>query len=576
MKSANNDDAELDLIMARVMIDLEAGRQVDEESLQREFPHLAAELIAFLNSHRQFIAATESAKQQVEASGTSALSAVAASVVAQPSLSSSLNIPKQLGPYEIIEEIDRGGMGIVYRARHTSLDRIVALKLIRSGELASDEEVQRFNTEAAAAASLNHPGIVPIYEVGMLQGYYYYTMAYIEGQSLSAILKEGPIEKDRALRILNKLCMAVEHAHNNGVYHRDLKPANVLIDANDQPIVIDFGLARVASRESDLTVTGQMLGTPAYMAPERAQGRVSPGPGEDIYSLGAIAYYMFSGQPPFIGPSPFDVLLQVLDSEPPHPSQIAPGLDHHVDYLCLKAMRKDPVQRYLKAADMALDCQRLLQGEQIDIESRSITELLESWWNREPILVSHVCGIGATMLILILSFTIAGGNAEAFAYRMVLFGLWLVFSFVLQRWVRFAKHRDFASLTWTTLDVVLYTWLISFAEPPRSLLLIGYPMMIVASSLFYRKRFVAYTTACCILGFISLVLFFPHRTYEGIDIDEQFRAAAIRDGYQGLDIDFFRYEYSGIFLTGMVVICLSLLSVIRRVRRLSVFSSDET
>ena len=269
------------------------------------------------------------------------------------------------------------------------------------------------------------------------------------------------------------------------------------------------------------------------------------------------------------------MLLQVLDSEPPRPSQIA-KLDKHVDYLCLKALRKNPAERYLRCSQMAEDAQRLLRDEPIDIQRPTIAERLEGWWNREPILVAHVCGIGATASIIGVTYWIAGGQQLAFIYRMVLFAIWMLASFALQRWVRFAQHRDLARLTWATVDVVLYTWLISFAEPPRSLLLIGYPMMIVASSLYYRKRFVVYTTICCMLGFLSLVCLFPHKTYEGIDIDEQYQTVAIAQAYQGLDIDFFRYEYSAIFLTGLVVISLCLLSIIRRVRRLSLFYGDET
>jgi eukaryotic-like serine/threonine-protein kinase len=570
--NSDSDSLELERIMARYLEDLEMGRPVDEAALRQRHAHLEPDLSDFLQTHQRFMVAAQSAREEIQSAHSDPLETT---YPFSPSSFSTQSIPRQLGPYEIIEEIDRGGMGIVYKARHKSLDRIVALKLIRSGELASDEEVQRFHTEAAAAAALQHPGIVPIFEVGMLQGHYYYTMAYIEGKPLSAVLKDGAIDRTSALKILTKLCQAVEHAHQHGIYHRDLKPANVLLDSHDQPIVIDFGLAKVASRNSELTVTGQVLGTPAYMAPERAQGRASPGPAEDIYSLGAIAYFMLSGQPPYSGPTPFDVLLQVLDSEPPRPSQIAANLDKHADYLCLKALRKSPAERYLRCSEMAEDAQRLLQGEPIDNQRRTISEKLEGWWNREPILVAHLFGIGATASIIALAYSILGGQQHSFIYRMTLFAIWLLASFVLQYWVRFAQHREFARLTWLTVDVVLYTWLISFAEPPRSLLLIGYPMMIVASSLYYRKRFVIFTTISCILGFMSLVLIFPHKTYEGFDIDTRYQTAAIAEAYQGLDIDFFRHEYSAIFLTGLVVISLSLLSVIRRVRRLSLFDGDE-
>lgn len=569
--NSDSDSLELEQIMARYLASLDEGLPVDETAIRRQYAHLEPELSEFLATHQRFMAAAQSARAEIQSTQLSSHhTADKAS-----SRFSTQSIPQHLGPYQIIEEIDRGGMGVVYKARHQSLDRIVALKLIRSGELASQEEMLRFQTEAAAAAALNHPGIVPIFDVGVLQGYCYYTMAYIEGQPLSEVIKPGAIEKNRALKILDKLCQAVQHAHQHGIYHRDLKPANVLIDANDQPIVIDFGLAKVANRESELTVTGQVLGTPAYMAPERAQGRVSPGPAEDIYSLGAIAYYLLCGQPPYSGPTPFDVLLQVLDSEPPRPSQIANNLDKHVDYFCLKAIRKNPAERYLQASEMSDDLQRLLRGEPIDIQRQTIAERLANWWNREPILVAHVSGIGATALIIGLTYWLAGGQTQAFVYRMTLFAVWILTSYALQRWVRFARHNDIARLTWLTLDVLLYTWLISFAESPRSLLLIGYPMMIVASSLFYRKRFVIYTTVCCILGYLSLVLLFPHKTYAGFDIDPQYQRVEITKAYQGLDIDFFRYEYSAIFLTGLIVIGLCLLSLIRRVRRLSAFSADE-
>ena len=572
MTNSPAESQELERAMVRALQQLESGRDVDWSWIHQEYAHLEKELSDFIQMHQRFEQAALSAKEGLSTNPSSA--ALDHSGSGAPLLQPMTEVPQSLGPYQILDEVDRGGMGVVYRARHVGLNRVVALKLIRSGELASAEEVQRFQTEAAAAAAMNHPGIVPIYEVGELQGHHYYTMAYIDGESLASVLRQGPMEKQRALKVLIKLCKAVQHAHQLGVFHRDLKPANILLDANDQPIIIDFGLARVINRDSELTLTGQVLGTPAYMAPERAQGRISPGPSEDIYALGAIAYYMLSGQPAFSGPTPFDVLIQVLDSEPAKPSKLQPGLNRQVDYLCLKALDKDPALRYASASDMEADLLRLLSDETIDLRQYRLSELLSSWWNREPMLVSHVSGIGATIGILCLTFMIAGGNSVAFTYRMILLAGWMATCFPLQRLTRYARYRDLACTTWITLDVVLYTWLISFAEPPRSLLLIGYPMMIVASSLFYRSRFVIYTTICCITGFISLVFLFPRRTYEGLDIDEQFQGAKIQPDYVGLDIDFFRYEYAGIFLSGMLVICLTLLSVIRRIRRLSLFSAE--
>ena len=437
-------------------------------------------------------------------------------------------------------------MGVVYRARHRQLGRIVALKLIRSGELASDAEIQRFRSEAEAAATLNHPGIVPIYEVGMLGGLVFYTMAYIDGQSLSDLVLEGPMAPMEAARIVHKLCSAVDFAHRAGVYHRDIKPANVLIDASGQPILIDFGLAKFAHRDSALTTTGQILGTPAYIAPEHASGRASQTTeASDVYSLGAILYCLCAGQPPFSGPTPFDVLIQVLDRDP-KPSKLNRRVTTELDHICLKTLEKDPAHRYATASELASELQKVLQGQPIDCPQPSLLGRIESWWRREPLLVVHACGIGGTTAIVAISHWWRGEPSPQFQARILLLCIWLATSFIIQYWVVRARWRDLACLTWVTIDVTIYTTLVTFAASPRSMLLIGYPMLIVASSLFYRKRFVMFTTAVCICGFLMLEFFVP------------------------LD-DVVKLDFIAIFISGLGLINLALLSTIRRVRSMSVF-----
>ena len=460
------------------------------------------------------------------------------------------NPPQFLGDYEILEEIDRGGMGVVYKARHQQLNRVVALKLIRSGELASTEEVQRFLSEAEAAASLSHPGIVPIYEVGTYEGLVFYTMAFIEGQSLAELVADGPIDPTDAVRITHKLCNAVEFAHQSGIYHRDLKPANVLINDCGQPVIIDFGLAKIKSHDDSITATGQMLGTPAYMAPEHASGKVrNAGPAADVYALGAILYYLCTGEPPFTGRTAFDVLIQVLDRRPPKPSKLNKQVSREVDQICSRMLEKEPVLRYTSAAELARELQRILTGEPIDMPEETLSQRMVHWWQREPILVAHVAGIGLTTLIVVAAQIYKPDALTPFYSRLVLLLAWLAVSFALQFSVDRLRLRHVAILGWLTTDVVVYTTLIVFARPPRSMLLIGYPMMIVASSLFYQGRYTLFNTLMCILGFSVLAACYPQELL-------------------------LRWDFGAIFVCGMIVICLCMLAMIHRLRGLSRFYEE--
>ncbi len=538
--------ATLEQVIARYVEAMEAGRPLDKGQLLQDYAYLQPELGEFLEGDEHFTATARAVRDQLNTPNADSPSAIATTMhlPSEPTgVSSSLAMSPsmQFGDYTIEREIDRGGMGIVYKALHIHLGRTVALKLIRSGELASEEEIFRFRTEAEAAAALTHPGIVPIYEVGRINDLVFYTMAFIDGRSLAEISADGVMEPTEAMRIAHRLCLAMEYAHQNGVVHRDLKPANILIDnKSGQPIIIDFGLAKQANRDSALTVTGQILGTPAYMAPEQAMGRSDGGPASDVYSLGAILYSMCAGQPPFNGPTPFDVLLQVLDRDPPNPSKLNRAVSRELDYICRKALAKEPADRYPSAAAMASDLQHVLRGEPLDYPTTTLAERLDSWWRREPILVAHVWGIGVTTAIVTLAYFLRAVPSSLFPYRLALLLLWLFASYVLQNIVVRAKWRDRACLSWATVDVILYTSLIAFADPPKELLLIGYPMLIVASSLFYRIRFVIFMTCLCTIGFVCL-MFMPADRH-------------------------WRIDFCAIFLSGMVVICMTLLATIRRIR----------
>ena len=282
---------------------------------------------------------------------------------------------RYFGDYELLEEIARGGMGVVYKARQISLNRIVALKMILTGQLAGEEEVKRFHAEAEAAANLDHPGIVPIFEVGEHEGQHYFSMGYVEGESLSARISDGPLPPREAAELTKEVAEAVAYAHEHGVIHRDLKPANVLLDKDGQSRVTDFGLAKRVEGDSNLTATGQILGTPSYMPPEQAAGDILQiTPASDVYSVGAILYELLTGRPPFKATSPLDTLMQVLDNQPVPPRLLNPNIPRDLETICMKCLQKEPSLRYATAPALTDDLNRFMGGELIHASSINLLD----------------------------------------------------------------------------------------------------------------------------------------------------------------------------------------------------------
>jgi hypothetical protein len=285
----------------------------------------------------------------------------------------STGFPRTFGDYLLLGEVARGGMGVVYRARHKHLDRIVALKMILKGNLAGKDDVLRFRSEAEAAARLEHPGIVPVYEVGECDGQHYFTMGFIDGDSLAARIIDGPIPQHEAATLVEKISTAMAYAHRKNVVHRDLKPANVLVDQNEQPKVTDFGLAKNTDTDSHLTGTGQILGTPSYMPPEQAAGNTKDvGPLADIYSLGAILYCLLTGRPPFQAASVMDTLMQVMEQEPLRVRQLNPSVSVDLESICSKCLSKNSDRRYASADELATDLRRYLSGEPVEARGHSV------------------------------------------------------------------------------------------------------------------------------------------------------------------------------------------------------------
>ena len=273
---------------------------------------------------------------------------------------------RYFGDYELLEEIASGGMGVVYKARQQSLHRIVAIKLLLFGRFSQPEFVRRFRGEAAAAAGLQHRNIVAIHEVGEHEGQPYFSMDFVEGRNLAEMVREHPLSAKRAALYLKVIAEAIHFAHQKGVLHRDLKPSNVLIDQFDEPRITDFGLAKQLNDQNEITITGQVLGTPSYMPPEQALGkRDAVGPAGDIYSMGAILFHVLTGRPPFVSESVTETLEQVLRAEPISPRFLNPSVPRDLETICLKCLEKEPVRRYQTARELSAELDRFLRGEPI-------------------------------------------------------------------------------------------------------------------------------------------------------------------------------------------------------------------
>src|SRR6266404_2298176 len=249
----------------------------------------------------------------------------------------------QLGDYELLEEVGRGGQGVVFRARQKSLNRTVALKVISLGQWASKAHLKRFRLEAEAAARLEHPGIVPIHEVGERDGQCYFSMKFVEGGQLDEVGRRAPMSIRQAAELIAKVARTVHYAHEHGILHRDIKPGNILLDAKGEPHLTDFGLARLVETESTMTRTLDVLGTPSYMAPEQAMGdNAAISSVTDVYGLGAVLYQLLTGQPPFAGGATYETIKLLLDTEPRQPRLLNPKIDRDLSTICLKCLQKDP------------------------------------------------------------------------------------------------------------------------------------------------------------------------------------------------------------------------------------------
>src|SRR5437870_2687263 len=322
----------------------------------------------------------------------------------------SAKILGDFGDYELLEEIGRGGQGVVYRARQKSLNRTVALKVIGLGHWATEAHLKRFRREAESAASLEHPCIVPIHEVGERDGSCYFSMKFIEGGQLDEVVRREPMPVRRAVELIVKVARSVHYAHEHHILHRDIKPGNILLDRQGEPHLTDFGLARLVETESTVTRTMEVLGTPSYMAPEQAVGNnAAVSSVTDVYGLGAVLYELLTAHPPFAGGTTFETVRLVLDTEPRQPRLLNPKIDRDLNTICLKCLEKDPKRRYASALALAEDLERWLKHEPIRAHRTGIFTRGKKWLRRNP----SIAVMAAMLLVLAVPLGLMIWKAES-------------------------------------------------------------------------------------------------------------------------------------------------------------------
>lgn len=434
--SATNNEQRLAELLEQLVDQAAHGNAPDFESIVRAHPDLAKDL-------RELWATAMIAEDF--GSFTGELGDLTGAAEADANTSpTALNMPAEIGDFELLEEIGRGGMGVVFKARQKSLGRVVALKMVLRGEMASSIDVARFRTEAESASRLSHPGIVPVYDVSEHEGLPYFSMKYIEGTTLAQKLSGGPLPPHEAAEILQHVAQAIADAHETGLLHRDLKPSNILIDGDGRSYVSDFGLAKyvspattdkrveeatAANWATGLTLSGAILGTPGYMAPEQAAGeRGEIGPATDVYGLGAILFAMITGQPPFRAATPLDTVLMVLEQDVPLPRTLNHDVDPDLEMIALKCLQKPTDLRYASAKELAGDLKAYLDNEPISARSSQFTQVVSRAFRE-----THHAGVlenwgllwmWHSLVLLLLCLTTNGLQLSGVTSRWLYAGLW--------------------------------------------------------------------------------------------------------------------------------------------------------
>jgi serine/threonine-protein kinase len=431
--------------------------------------------------------------------------------------------PPEFGKFELLAELGRGGMGVVYKAHQRDLDRTVALKMILASHLASEEVVRRFLHEARAAAAVQHPHVTAIYEAGQIHGQHYIAIQYVGGPSLAQHLRQGPLAPETAARIVAAVASAVQHLHEHGIIHRDLKPSNILLDEEGRPYVTDFGLVKTVGTGSHQTSTGAILGTPSYMSPEQAAGLSGEvGALSDVYSIGAVLYECLTGRPPFRELTQLDTLVQVIEGEPARPREVNPRVPPDLEAVCLRCLEKSPERRYPNAAAVAENLEKYLNGEPVEGLTSGLWAKLGRWARREPALVSRLGTLAAVCVLLQVNYHWAA-NVPLWLHLVImgLLLLWGASSYVFQKLLNLGRWQEDLPFLWAGADMLLWT-IVLFVdrEAPQSPLLVGYGCLIVAAGLWFKVRLVWFVTILSELSYAAVLSMFlldgnemegPHR-----------------------------------------------------------------
>ena len=416
-------------------------------------------------------------------------------------------IGQEYGNYQLLREVARGGMGIVFEAQDNKLQRIVALKMILDRNLASKEAVQRFYAEAETAARLNHPGIVPVYDVGSHGGQHYYAMGFVEGPTLSEELRRRRFSMEEAARLLLEVAEAVAYAHEHGVVHRDLKPGNILLTSEGQAQITDFGLAKRTDQPSHLTIDGQVLGTPGYMAPEQAAGDVAQlGAPVDIYALGAILYHLITGHPPFR--TALDALVCILEQDPVPPRSMNRQVPRDLNVICMKCLSKNPSDRYSTVQDLASDLRSFLDGELIQARPASIRRRMQRWARHRPRLTCVLVTMLAFYLHHLISYAMGNTGSQGLFHWQASVTILLVccYAWVYQVLLMRPGARRIVLYAWAASDILVFSLFLVFAAGgPRSPLIVIYLCMVASAALSFDRYMVWWVTGACMLAYLLLV-----------------------------------------------------------------------
>ena len=413
---------------------------------------------------------------------------------------------RRFGPFAVGAELGRGGMGVVYRARHERLGRDVALKLLSAGAFATAEQRRRFLAEARLAARVRHPGIVAIHDAGEHDGQLYFAMDLVAGDDLGSRLRAGPLPPRAAATVIAAVARAVHHLHDCGILHRDLKPSNVLLDAAGAPHLADFGLARDAATEDGATATGTVLGTPEYMAPEQAAGRVRGlDARSDVYGLGAILYTALTGRPPFSGETRLLVVMNVLEREPVPPRRLHPEVPTALQQICLRCLEKDPARRYPTAAAVGDDLEAWLRGDRIAPPGGGPLHRLGRVLRRYPAAGFRVAAILGTLAIV--AARCLGDPTTVPFYRPVAIGLglWAACAAACE-WlgIRRLSLRQ-AGIAFVVTDAAFVTALLVMVGGADSPLVAAHPVLVSAAGLWLDRRLVRIAAAAALAGYAILL-----------------------------------------------------------------------